>query len=171
MTTQRQAPQMRQAPHEIAPFRGTEELILLLRDFSREDTVLKLISKSIEKNLPTLVGKDLPALFVLIDAKRNGGMAEFIRCVSQIDEALGLIVQLEGEGLRDQFRYRVYTKKHPFPNLKGHVDQPKLDEAFLRFKIEYFLGPNWDYGIYVRNDDHTTYTIFVKPEGSETVQP
>ncbi len=71
----------------------------------------------------------------------KGKLEDFIRVVAENDRMLGLEVELFLESEKIIYRF----KTDPFPNLKGHVDPENFDDAYLRFKVEYLLGTDWDY--------------------------
>ena len=71
----------------------------------------------------------------------KGSPEDFARVIGANDVMLGLKVEFIVEP--NKIIYRFHTD--PFPLLKGHVDPTKFDNAYLRFKIEYVLGDDWDY--------------------------
>ena len=71
----------------------------------------------------------------------KGSPKDFARVVGENDRMLGLEVELFVENSKIIYRF----KTDPFPNLKGHIDREKFDDAYLRFKVEYLLGQDWTY--------------------------
>ena len=72
---------------------------------------------------------------------RKGSPEDFVRVVGENDRILGLDVEFEIANGKIIYRFNT----DPFPNLKGHVDPTKFDDAYMKFKVEYILGEDWKY--------------------------
>lgn len=73
---------------------------------------------------------------------KKGSPEDFARVVGERDKSVGLHVEFPVVS-ENKIVYRFLTD--PFPNLKGHVDAHKLDETYMKFKVEFLLGREWKY--------------------------
>lgn len=127
-----------------------ENVFQTLRNEFDESQTLNLFSKMMANGLTKGYGND----FI------KGEPQEFIRLVKQRDENVGLKVSLD---LLENNKISYIFHRYPFPNLLSLVDYKKLDNTFIKFKINYLLGVNWSYKLlrhYGNNDPVTEYLIF-----------
>lgn len=109
-----------------------ENIFKLMKTEYGEDKALFIFTQLMEMGLSKSYGNN----FV------KGDCLEFERKVSERDMAVGLRVGFELIQ-ENKLVYRFFDD--PFPNLKGMIDFKKLDKCYMRFKINYFLGEEWDY--------------------------
>ena len=109
-----------------------ENVFKLIKDEYNQEKALEIFSKLMEKGLGKSYGND----FV------KGQTSEFIRLVKERDNMVGLRVAFP---LVTQNEIIYQFLDDPFPNLKGCVDESKLDNCFISFKIKYILGEDWSY--------------------------
>lgn len=72
----------------------------------------------------------------------KGQPKEFARIVSERDKMVGLHVEFP---LVDEYTIIYQFHDDPFPNLRGEVDEKRLDKSYLDFKINHILGSCWHY--------------------------
>lgn len=109
-----------------------ENVFKLLKEEYGEARSLEHFSSLMERGLSKSYGSDF----------QKSDPNEFKRLVSERDRLVGLRVEFP-EILPDRLVYQFYDD--PFPGLKGHVEPNKLDRCYMHFKVQYILGPEWDY--------------------------
>ncbi len=109
-----------------------ENVFKLLKEEYGEARALELFTALMESGLSKSYGTDFS----------KGHAKEFERMVAERDRLVGLRVEFPVIS-EDQLVYQFHDD--PFPNLKGHVDSKKLDRCYMNFKVQYILGPEWDY--------------------------
>jgi len=72
----------------------------------------------------------------------KGNPKDFARVLKARDESVGLKVEFPQVN-ENKVIYQFHTD--PFPQLKGFVDAEKLDATYMKFKVEYLLGFEWNY--------------------------
>lgn len=129
-----------------------ENVFKLLKEEYGESRALDLFTALMEKGLSKSYGSDF----------KKGEAKEFGRLVAERDRLVGLHVEFP-EISASQLVYQFHDD--PFPNLKGSVDSNKLDRCYMNFKVQYILGPEWDYKTtkHLWNGDaYTEHLIFKK---------
>ncbi len=74
---------------------------------------------------------------------RRGNPEDFAKVVGENDRRLGLDVSFEIAPDGNEIKYRFL--KDPLPGLKGEVDPRRFDATYMRFKVEYVLGEDWEF--------------------------
>lgn len=142
-------------------FRLYENMFLVLKEGFGEEKALEIFRKIIEFGLKKAY-----------DAScfEKGNPDSFAKVVGERDRNVGLEVKFIVK--EDEIIYRFHTD--PFPNLKDHVSHEKLDDTYMRFKVEYLLGSEWTY----KNTNHmwdgdefTGFVIRKKVVGLAGVEP
>ena len=127
-----------------------ENIFMLIKDEFNEKKSLEIFSKLMKKGLSASYGNN----FI------KGQSSEFVRLVQERDNLVGLRVNFPIV-TENEIIYQFIDD--PFPNLKGLVNEEKLDACFIDFKIKYILGENWAYKntkhIW-REDNVTEYRIY-----------
>ncbi len=72
----------------------------------------------------------------------KGNPEDFARVLKARDESVGLKVEFP-EIAENKIVYQFHTD--PFPNLREEISAEKLDATYMRFKVIYLLGENWNY--------------------------
>lgn len=138
-------------PYNSAFFKSVENSFLIISEWYGKEHALKFVSALMERSLgPAYVG---------MGAKELSGDSEFKRCVGERDASVGLKISFQDID-KDSFAYRFHTD--PFPGLKGKVDPYELDATYMRFKVNFFLGPKWSYSTTKhlwKGDDCTEHMI------------
>jgi len=117
-----------------AAFFGVHEAyFLILKELRDEGFALDIITRVMERNL----GKAYTFM-----GFTKGSPEAFVKIVGQRDESVGLRVEFP-EVTENRIIYWFLTD--PFPNLKGHVDAHRLDDTYMKFKVEFLLGKGWHY--------------------------
>ena len=127
-----------------------ETVFILLKEEFGEEKALEMMSKLFRENLTTSYGHDF----------KKGVAAEFARIAKGHDNNVGLHVEFP-EVEEDRLVYHFIDD--PFPGLRGLVDPYKLDASYLKFKIEYILGPEWKYKTTKHlwnGDEYTEHVIY-----------
>jgi len=114
-----------------------ENTFLALKEEFGEEKALEVFRKIIEGSLKKA--------YDAMDFEK-GNPKDFKKVVGARDKSVGLKVNILIKG--DKIIYKFKTD--PFPNLKGHVDHNKLDDTYMKFKVDYLLGSEWHY----RNTKH-----------------
>lgn len=109
-----------------------ENIFKLIKEEYNEERSLEIFSKLMEQGLAKSYGNN----FI------KGRSSEFIRLVEERDKMVGLRVAFPVV-TENEIIYQFLDD--PFPNLKGCVDEGKLDACFINFKIKYILGEDWSY--------------------------
>lgn len=121
----------------------------LNEEFGKEKTLL-LFARVMETMLSKAYGVVL----------RKNDPQEFIRLVKQRDENVGVTISFHN--IRDdQFVYRFHVDV--FPNLKDKITSREVSETYIRFKINYILGYEWDYKVlkhFWNGDECTDFLIY-----------
>lgn len=136
--------------YNAAFFSLFENIFKLIKDEYNEKRALEIFSKLMEQGLGKSYGNDF----------MKGLPSEFMRLVGERDKIVGLRVAFPLV-TEDEIIYQFLDD--PFPNLKGYVDEAKLDACFINFKIKYILGEDWRYintKHLWRGDKITEYKIF-----------
>jgi hypothetical protein len=120
-------------PYNAAFFGLYEKAYLLYRELHGEEAALKFMRTLFERALG-------PAYTAMGFTK--GNVKDFCRVVSERDAGVGLKVCFS-EVSEAKIVYEFHSD--PFPGLKGMVDPKELDDTYLRFKINFLLGPGWSY--------------------------
>ena len=118
--------------HNTAFFNGLTAVVLALKKRYGEEEAIDVMSEVFSTRLKGVYDKL---------GFTKGSPEDFCRVVGENDRMLGLEVELFLDGEKIIYRF----KTDPFPNLKGHVDPETFDDAYMRFKVEYLLGPDWGY--------------------------
>ena len=129
-----------------------ENVFKLLKEEYGEDRALEHFSTLMERGLSKSYGTNL----------KKGDPAEFERLVAERDKLVGLHVEFP-RVTDHELVYQFHDD--PFPNLKGYVDHHKLDRCYMNFKVQYILGPEWDYKTteHLWNGDaYTEHVIYKK---------
>ena len=127
-----------------------ENVFLLLKDEFGEKKALELFSALMSKGLSKSYGNDFT----------KGDSKAFEQLVKERDALVGLKVEFPLV-TENKLIYCFYDD--PFPNLKGHVEHGALDECYMRFKVNYILGSNWDYKTTKHiwdGDEYTEHQIY-----------
>lgn len=130
-----------------------ENVFLILKNEFGEEKALDLFSKIMCFGLK----KSYDA-----SSFRKGTARDFAKVVGIRDKSVGLKVSFP-KIENSTITYRFLAD--PFPNLKGKVDSHKLDETYMRFKVKYLLGTNWQYKTTKhiwKGDSFTEYVISKK---------
>lgn len=124
---------MTKTTYNSAFFGLYENLFIVLKEELGEETALELFGKVMERGLTKAY-----------DAAgfEKGSAVDFCRVVGDRDEGVGLEVDFP-EVAENKIVYRFHTD--PFPGLKGKVTPEKLDATYMRFKVRYLLGDDWQY--------------------------
>ncbi len=119
--------------YNVAFFGTHETYFLVLKELHGEGFALDAMRRVMERNL----GK----AYMLMGFTK-GSLQTFVKVVGQRDESVGLKVEFP-EVTENRIVYRFLTD--PFPNLKGQVDAHRLDDTYMKFKVEFLLGKDWNY--------------------------
>ena len=120
-------------PEYNAPFfNGLTAVVLALKKRYGEDEAIDVMREVFSSRLKGVYDKL---------GFTKGSPEDFCRVAGENDRMLGLNVEFQIQDGKIIYRF----KTDPFPNLKGHADPSKFDDAYLRFKVEYLLGKDWDY--------------------------
>ena len=119
--------------YNAAFFGAHEAYFLTLKELRDEDFALDVMRRVMERSL----GK----AYMLMGFTK-GSSQTFVKVVGKRDRSVGLKVEFP-EVSDDRIVYRFHTD--PFRNLKGHVDPHKLDDTYMKFKVEFLLGKDWGY--------------------------
>lgn len=112
-----------------------------------EEKTINLFRKVMETSLEKAYGTNF----------QKGNPLDFIRLVGERDQHVGLSVSFPVVN-DNKIIYQFHTD--PFPNLKGFVNQDKLDDTYISFKIKYLLGDDWNYKNTAHIWDGDNYTEF-----------
>ncbi|MEW6295584.1 MAG: hypothetical protein AB1467_04795 [Candidatus Diapherotrites archaeon] len=123
-----------------------ENLFLVLKKEFRVKKALKIFEKIITFGLKKTYDQS---------GFRKGNLSDFVRVVKARDNSVGLKVSVKVHS--NKIIYRFFTD--PFPGLKGKVSAEKLDATYMKFKVNYLLGPKWKY--------ETTKHLWVKDHFTE----
>ena len=135
--------------YNAAFFNGLTSVVLTLKKKYGEDEAIDVMREVFSSRLKDVYDKL---------GFTKGSAEDFVRVVAENDRMLGLEVELKIENGKIIYRF----KTDPFPNLKGHVDPAKFDDAYLGFKVEYLLGTDWGYKTtkhFWRGDQCTEHVI------------
>lgn len=138
--------------YNVAFFGLFENVFKLLKEEYGEERALELFTVLMERGLSKSYGVDF----------KQGDPSEFARLVAERDRLVGLRVEFP-EIAESKLVYQFHDD--PFPNLKGLVDPQKLDRCYMNFKVQYILGPGWDYETTKhlwRGDKYTEHVITKK---------
>jgi hypothetical protein len=130
-----------------------ENMFFVLKQNFGEGQALRLFGQIMEKGLKEAYDTS---------KFERGNPKDFARVVGERDRNVGLHVKFPEIG-ENRIIYQFHTD--PFPNLKGHVDPKKLDDTYMRFKVNYLLGEDWDYKTTKHlwnGDDCTEHVIYRK---------
>ena len=117
-----------------AAFFGVHEAyFLVLKEEYRETAALDVMRRVMELSL----GKAYMSM-----GFTKGVPEDFVRCVGERDKSVGLQIEFPVVSV-NRIIYRFLTD--PFPGLKGHVPPEKLDDTYMKFKVEFLLGKDWRY--------------------------
>jgi hypothetical protein len=125
-----------------------ENVFLLLKEKYGEGTALELLTNLMEKGLSKSYGTNF----------EKGSPIAFEQIVGERDRLVGLRVEFDSI-TENGLIYRFLDD--PFPNLKGHVDPQLLDQCYMKFKLNFILGPEWDYKTTKHLWHNSTYTEHV----------
>jgi hypothetical protein len=116
------------------PFFGLWENIFqeLKLEYGKE-TAIKIATKVMRKSL----AKSYDSI-----GFKKGDPFDFERVLKLRDNAVGIKVNFP-EISENKIIYQFITD--PFPNLKNDYTTEEIYSTFIPFKIEYLLGPNWNY--------------------------
>jgi hypothetical protein len=113
-----------------------------------ENEALRLFRTVMEEGLSQAYGSDFD----------KGSTKEFVRLVGERDQNVGLEVSFPMVE-QDKLIYRFHTD--PFPHLKGVVDSHRLDDTYIRFKVNFILGQQWHYENVCHIWSGASYTEFL----------
>ncbi|HLC77289.1 MAG TPA: hypothetical protein VJH04_03745 [archaeon] len=119
--------------YNAAFFAVHEAYFLVLKEEKGEDFALDVMRRVMERSL----GKAYTTI-----GFTKGSTNTFVKVVGKRDKSVGLRVEFP-EVSEDRMVYRFHTD--PFPNLRGQVDPRRLDDTYMKFKVEFLLGKEWHY--------------------------
>lgn len=133
-------------------FRLYENLFLVLKQDLGEENALKLFRKVMEKGLEEAFDSM---------GFQKGNPQDFARIIGERESSLGLDTRFP-EVSENKIVYQFHTD--PIPRLKGHVDNKKIDDTYMAFKLEYLLGKDWDYTTtkHIWHGDKFTEHVIIK---------
>ncbi|UCC91874.1 MAG: hypothetical protein JSV39_01215 [Candidatus Aenigmatarchaeota archaeon] len=114
-------------------FRLYENLFLVLKQDLGKRKALKLFRKVMEKGLKEAFDSM---------GFQKGNPQDFARIIGERESSLGLDTRFP-EVSENKIVYQFH--RDPIPNLKGHVDNQKIDKTYMKFKVRYLLGKDWGY--------------------------
>jgi len=110
-----------------------ENVFLVLKEEFGEEKGLALFSKIMHYGLKKAYDSS---------GFQKGSAKDFARVVSERDQSVGLKVAFPTVE-ENKIVYQFLTD--PFPALKGKVEAHKIDATYMKFKVDYLLGSNWNY--------------------------
>jgi hypothetical protein len=110
-----------------------ENWFIVLKQELGEDKAIELFTKVMEFGLK----KAYDAY-----GANPGSTKEFAIVVGERDKSVGLRVEFP-EIKENKIVYQFLDD--PFPNLKGITSFQKIDGNYMKFKVRFLLGENWDY--------------------------
>ena len=138
------------ADYNKAFFGSLANTFLLYKKLHGEEHALNFIVQLMEMNLgPAYDGMEF----------EKGSTKDFKRLMEERDSAVGLEIEIP-EPTESRLIYRFHTD--PFPGLKGEVDPEKFDATYIKFKIRYLLGDDWNWTVTKhiwRGDPYTEHVI------------
>ncbi len=119
--------------YNAAFFGAHESYFLIMKERLGEEKALEILKLVMEMNF----GKAYTTT-----GFKKGDPHSFASAVGERDRSVGLRVEFPEISER-KIVYRFLTD--PFPGLKGHVDPHKLDDTYMKFKVDFLLGSGWHY--------------------------
>lgn len=121
------------AEYNTAFFTAYSNLLKVLKEELGEEKALYLFTEVIIRGLKS-------AYDTMSFTKGNAN--DFARMLKTRDESVGLKVEFPLIS-DNKIIYQFHTD--PFPQLKGVVAPEELDSTYMKFKVTYLLGSNWNY--------------------------